>query len=95
MRRCYRHGTPDGVQVLVAVTGYKRVTPNGVKSRKRRSGFICVRRTRTVWLRRPAGFPYGKLRPFQLARLTLICLKNETKADAAWSWILFRGAARS
>jgi hypothetical protein len=32
---------------------------------------------------RPAGFPYGKLRPgFQLAGLALICLKNETKADA-------------
>ena len=31
MRRCYKHGTPDGVQVLIAVAGYKHGTPDGVQ----------------------------------------------------------------
>ena len=27
----YKHGTPKGVQVVLAVTGYKHGTPNGVR----------------------------------------------------------------
>jgi len=47
-----------------------------VRSRRRRSGFICVR---SLALR---DFLIESFDRFQLAGLALVCLKNETKADA-------------
>jgi hypothetical protein len=74
VRRCYKHNTPDGVQVLVAVAGYKMSLLRSEEQEE----------TIRFHLRHGSAlrdFLMESFDRFRLPGLTLIWLKTETKAD--------------